>query len=291
MVVGKDGSVYSYDLGTGKLDRLKPGKTSAQGVDIPVNTNQHFGMQLSKSGEVFFTVDKGLGSYSPRHNAVSIQSLGADTADVTQGPDNALWFTEPAANKIGRLTLNNKGNFARPGTVTLFDVPTPNAGAVSIIQGPQKDLWFTEDLVGKVAQITFPTKGGAPVITEFDVPAGPSSQPLGLALGPDKNVWFAESVANKIGTINENTRAITEFDVPTPNAQAFWITPGSKSDLWFTERTSGKIGRIIAPSGLITEITVPSGAAANLTGIVTEKKKAVWFTEADIDKVGRLSIK
>jgi virginiamycin B lyase len=290
MEVGSDGSVYAYELGTGKLDRLKPGKTSATGVDIPVNTNQHFGMKITSAGEIFFTVDKGVGSYSPRHNAVSIQSVGADTADVASGPDNALWFVEPAANKIGRLSLNKQGNFARPGTVTLFDVPTANAGLVSITPGPKKDLWFTEDLVGKVGQITFP-KGGTPQITEFSLPAGASSEPIGIVLGPDKNMWFTEAVANNIGTINESTKAITEFPISTPNSQPFWITPGSKGDLWFTERTSGKIGRIIAPSGLVTEITVPSGAAANLTSIVTEKKKAVWFTESAIDKVGRLSIK
>ena len=50
MVVGKDGSVYNYDVGTAKMDRLRPKQTAATGVTIPVSTNQHFGMTMSKSG-------------------------------------------------------------------------------------------------------------------------------------------------------------------------------------------------------------------------------------------------
>src|SRR5690242_5322200 len=59
VVVGHDGSVYVYEQGTEKLARLRPGKTTFQEVDIPSASNQHFGMTVSKKGDIFFTVNGG----------------------------------------------------------------------------------------------------------------------------------------------------------------------------------------------------------------------------------------
>jgi virginiamycin B lyase len=220
VVTGHDGSIYVYDQGTGKLERKRPGRSTFDSVDIPVSTNQHFGMVMSRKGEVFFTVDNGIATYSPRHNAVTIYNLGTDPNDVAQGADNAIWFTEPNANKIGCIALDKRGVYDPNGALSTLNVPTPNAGATSITTGPNGDLWFGEDFVGKVAQISSITSS-SPQITEYSLFAGVHAEPVGITTGPDGNIWFAEVVANKIGTINQTTKAITEFDVPTANSQPF----------------------------------------------------------------------
>jgi virginiamycin B lyase len=80
---------------------------------------------------------------------------------ITQGSDGALWFTEAAANLIGRITT--------AGVITEFPIPTADSDPVGITLGPDGALWFAESGTnqpsGKIGRIT--TAG---VITEFPVP-------------------------------------------------------------------------------------------------------------------------
>src|SRR5262249_51154861 len=75
-------------------------------------------------------------------------------AEMTIGPDGNLWFTESAANKIGRIT--------RMGVLTEFPVPTASSGLAQIATGPDGNLWFTENSASKIGQIT-----PSGTITEF----------------------------------------------------------------------------------------------------------------------------
>jgi virginiamycin B lyase len=62
------------------------------------------------------------------------------------GPDGALWFTEQAGNKIGRITP--------AGAITEFSIPTPGAAPLFITAGPDGALWFVESNVNKIGRIT-----------------------------------------------------------------------------------------------------------------------------------------
>src|SRR5574337_1249198 len=83
---------------------------------------------------------------------VSSQPLG-----IAAGPDGALWFTEFAGNKIGRITTT--------GTITEFSLPTSGSEPVGITAGPDGALWFTEFAGDQIGRIT--TAG---TITEFSLP-------------------------------------------------------------------------------------------------------------------------
>jgi virginiamycin B lyase len=64
------------------------------------------------------------------------------------GPDGALWFTEHAGDKIGRMTLS--------GVMTEYKVPTPSSEPMVIEPGPDGALWFTEFNSNKIGRITTP---------------------------------------------------------------------------------------------------------------------------------------
>jgi virginiamycin B lyase len=48
--------------------------------------------------------------------------------------------------------------------------------------------------------------------------AGRRNRAYGITLGSDGNLWFTERFANRIGKIT-TSGTITEYDLPTPNAQ------------------------------------------------------------------------
>ncbi len=296
VITGLDGSVYVYERGAGSIARLRPKAASFVAVPINAALNQHFGMTVSAKGDIYFTVSHGIGAYSPKFNRITIIPLNTDPNDIVGGPDGNLWFTEPDANSVGRLTLSKNGQLASGFTISEFAVPAAApAGVASIARGPSNDLWFGEDIAGSVGQITF--LKGAPVFHEYPLPT-PTGHPLGIITGADKNVWVTEVYGNKIARVNAKTHAITEFDIPTTtngntapefnSSSPAWITSGANKALYFVERAAGKLGKI-TKSGTITESLLPGGAGSFPTSIFASGK-SLWVTESATDTVDQLSL-
>ncbi len=76
----------------------------------------------------------------------ALPTAGSQPEGITSGPDQALWFTELAGNKIGRITTG--------GSITEFALPTTQCWPAGITRGPDNRLWFTEKLGTKIGQIT-----------------------------------------------------------------------------------------------------------------------------------------
>ena len=79
--------------------------------------------------------------------------------------------------------------------------------------------------------------------------------------------------------INPTSHAITEYFLPTADANATGIAPGPDGNVWFTERDGGAIGEVILtptpaplpPSGL--EGLPPSGDPGQMTGEVAAARQ------------------
>jgi len=116
---------------------------------------------------------------------------GGGLADIVTGADGNLWFTVVFEDKVGRITPQ--------GEVTLFPLPTSNAGAIGITVGPDGNVWFAESTGNRIGRIT-----PAGVVTEVHVPT-PASRPFDIATGPDGNLWFTEAFASQIGKLDPSS--------------------------------------------------------------------------------------
>jgi streptogramin lyase len=197
-----------------------------------------------------------------------VPTLGSGPQDVAAGSDGSLWFTEQAANQIGRITTT--------GVVAEFPIPTANSLPQGIAAGSDGNLWFTEQAANQIGRIT--TSG---VVTEFVIPTT-NSNPWYIAAGPDGNLWFTEYFGKKVGRIT-TAGAITEFVVATAG-NPFGITAGPDGNLWFTEQ-NGKGVRRITTAGIITEFLAPSGF---MNRIAAGSDGNLWFAEA-IGNIGRIT--
>lgn len=256
--------------------------------------------------------------------ALTINEFPVPTADsfpngITAGPDGEIWFTEQAANKIGRINptthafaeFPNPTSGGQPNRITAgpdhnlwftsengnalgqlnpathafaqFPVPTANPQFRGITTGPDGNIWFTESVGNKIGQINPTTH----VITEFAVPTA-GAGPYGITTGPDGNLWFAEASSGMIGRINPATHAFAEFSGLTAGSSPLNITTGSDGNLWFTEGMADKIGRINPTSGAVTEFPTPT-AHSEPTDIVAGPDGNVWFTEANASKIGQIN--
>jgi streptogramin lyase len=126
-------------------------------------------------------------------------------SEIVSGPpgENALWFTESRANRIGRITTT--------GEITEYQLPA-GSHPFGIAAGPEGDMWFTDMESAKIGKIT-----PAGVIAESAVPSG--IEPGGIAAGPssEKALWFAEAApSGRLGKANVGPQ--TEGEAKTPGA-------------------------------------------------------------------------
>jgi virginiamycin B lyase len=276
--------------------------TLRAGVALDVTFSLHL---ASAGGQVSVTSD------FPRTAPVVTEfalTAGRDPSQITAGADGNMWFTEPMANKIGRITP--------AGVVTEFALPTAGALPTAIASGADESLWFTEAGAAKIGRIT--TSGA---IREFTIPSGNAA--IGIIAAPDGNVWFLEP--SKVGRITL-TGTVTEIGVPGhpksitagPDG-AVWIaaeffahidtgtlalTPlagvgfaktvpsfvaGSDGALWFTvtNNTAGPIGKVTL-AGARSYFPLPESmqSAGALTG---GSDGALWFTDAMVGAIGRIT--
>src|SRR4051794_16602276 len=96
-------------------------------------------------------------------------AVGAGTiGGIAAGHDGNLWFTETAANRIGRITPT--------GMIDVFPISRPGASPQQITVGPDRNLWFIES--GAIGRITL--EG---VVREFPLAISRNQSAVGIASG------------------------------------------------------------------------------------------------------------
>lgn len=227
------------------------GKITPSGVvttyPIPTANSHPLGIAAGPDGNLWFTEDftNAIGRITPagvitEFAIPDVGSTGPATITepkdcivcgylITAGPDGAMWFTMPAASRIGRITVD--------GAITSFPVATKTASsAVSnpisvgdITVGVDGNLWFTQPNDNQIGRMT--TTGD---ITEFDIPT-PASGSLYITPGPGGSLWFSEYDVSRMGRITL-AGAITEYATPTAKSEPGLGAAGADGNIWFSEQ-------------------------------------------------------
>jgi streptogramin lyase len=193
---------------------------------------------------------------TPQYSYYATPTENATPGHLSVGPDGNLWFTEPDADNIGRITT--------AGVITEFPVPTAASLPEGITAGPDGNLWFTEAGASKIGMIT-----PAGIITEY--PVTPGSAPYGIVTGPDGNLWFTEEDHSKIGQLSPAGVLLNE--APIAGDSPTNIIVGSDNRLWFAEHDSDAIGAITT-AGVLTEYPLTQHSDHVALG----PDGNVWFT-------------
>ncbi len=188
-------------------------------------------------------------------------------AEIAVGVDDSLWFSDPYANAIGRVTSK--------GEISEFTLPSAAATPTALATGPG-GIWFTEEATDKIGRIAY---NGA--ITEFPLPAG--ARPTGIAVGPENALWVVEKDRGKIARVTPAGNVI-EYPLPDPDSRPHAIVVGPDGNLWFSEEAAPRIGRI-TPAGVIDEFRV--AAAVGTYELAVGADENVWFTAGN--RIGSIS--
>jgi streptogramin lyase len=166
----------------------------------------------------------------------SIPTANSGPFGIATAPDNNLYYTESATDKIGRIA----NLFTAQSEISLTAGTVPE----QIVRGPDGNLWFTENGTGKIGRLSpnsFSVTGEFPTLT-------PNAQPVGIVVGQDGAMWFTENGLDKIGRITTGG-TVTEFTSPVTGLGLRGIAVAPDGSLWFCEPGTGlnpgRIGKLV----------------------------------------------
>jgi len=217
------------------------------------------------------------------------------TGNVVIGDDDRVWLLLCGfVFHGGRVCALSAATNAAGGSEVDYNLG--NFQGNSVASGPDRNLYVTEvSMTGTDSDVAQITEQGQ-LLHRFKLPAGSvgmNGPTSGIAEGADGNLWIVENGINKIARMTPRG-TITQFPIPTANADARNITLAVDGSMWFTEYLGNKIGRI-TPKGIITEYSVPT-AQAGVEGIMAtttggcnpSRHGSLWFTEDNSGDVARL---
>jgi virginiamycin B lyase len=202
---------------------------------------------------------------------VSSIPVGSGPAGVATGEDGALWVTDRTLDQVHRVTTN--------GQVTSYQLPTAGAFPTAIVAGPDGALWFTESHGDQIGRIT--TQGE---ITEHPIPTA-GAFAAAITVGADGALWFTESSGNKIGRIT-TTGVLTEYPLDTPDALPGPIVTGSDGALYFGEGNTDVITRMTTAGTITRRTPLPQGA--NPLSLAATPR-GLYVAEHSLSAIGSMS--
>lgn len=186
----------------------------------------------------------------------SLPRQNTDAANITAGPDGALWFGEDGGTdpELGRIST--------AGAITEYAYPTGVTQLPGLVSGSDGNLWATddqghvykistsgvfttyslgvtenEDLVEDGGDVWTLTHGNLvsvdPAGTQAAYPP-PNGFDTNVGVGPDGNLWALEDGANSsLVTFNVTTHEFLTVAPPPPSFfQGGQFMPGPDGNLW-----------------------------------------------------------
>jgi virginiamycin B lyase len=243
IINASDGDLWFTELTAGKIAKMTTtgSFTEYSTLFAPPPNDDPYGLVDRGDGSVWYVANGSSrigfqGITSGVAGETSIPTSNAAPFGIATAPDNNLYYTESAVDKIGR-TANL---FATQSEVSLTAGTVPEG----IVRGPDGNVWFAENgrnMIGRLSPSSFSVTGEFPTLT-------PNSEPTSLVLGHDSAIWFTETGLDRIGRIT-TSGAMSEFISPVTGLGLRGIAVARDGSIWFAELGTGlnpgRVGKLV----------------------------------------------
>ncbi len=227
---------------------------------------------------------------------------------IAGGKEGRLWYTEPYANRVGRITTD--------GQFEDFTLIAPSSLPVAIAPGPDGRFWVAEEGTSRVAAIdpsgevteyhlpsgarphgiavgpagnVWVTAPGLPgiamidsagVVREFAMPAwNKRPQPASIAIGPDSNPWFSDEAGPWVGVLEPRNGSWEESSLEerrvAVDGSSDVLVSGPREDLWYT--VGGRIGSLRSHGSVGALACAASGCGTPITALAADDEENLWY--------------
>ena len=212
-------------------------------------------------------------------------------AIVDNGSNQDIWFTDPGANGLGRLTYTATNDLA----TAFYSLPSGSVPVDLIARGEY--LWFTAREGNWIGRLEISTTQ----IVSFPIPTQ-NSMPLSIDIGSDGSIWFTEHNANQLGRlIVTDTMNFSwfEYSLPftgsRPSGLAVVPIPGADR-IWFssTSQTQSRVAlmnlAVQPPNNFFTVVTFSEATDPSYPLNLVHDQDNMWFTELLGNRLGKIHI-
>ena len=285
IAAGPDGNMWFTALYENFVGKVTPAGVITT-YPVPTANSMPYGVTAGPDGNIWFTLDNanGIGRITPGGvmTEFPIPTPGRPgpteiVADnncvmcgfgITAGPLESLWFTIPAANLVGRITMTGVVSTLPVTTAPPVSMPVgTNVTIGAITAGDDGNLWITQHNDGKITRLT--TAG---VATAFALPSS-TSQPVAITPGPDGSLFIAEFAGNALVKFvvpgAKSAPVITRYTIPTASSLPTSVATGVDGSVW--------LANVVNPAPGTTTLQVGrlgTGVGPLLTAKVTGTPKA-----------------
>jgi virginiamycin B lyase len=242
------------------------------------------GQTFSVPGQAYvFRFDPAVESFQ----TFTVSTVGANphSVEVVSNTTNLdVWFTEPGADRIGRLIYTNTMDYVfREYAVAEGSMPLN-------LVADGEHIWFVAHQGNWIGRLAVASGG----IMTFPVPTA-SSRPAGIDVAPDGSVWFTEMAADKIGQLVVTTTtdyAVTEYLITGTgtNVGAYGITVQSNEYIWVGETRTGIVRRLKAADGTFIWTSGLGADGYPHTLVVDPGRDYLWLTERDDNQISQIEV-
>ena len=191
-----------------------------------------------------------------------------------------VWFTEPGAGRIGRLTYTTTNDYN-------FEdgYPLPAGSRPLNLVAGGGFIWFTDpgrDSIGRLD----PATGQ---VDEFEVPDG--AYPAGLDYASDGSIWFTEMMRDRIArlviTSTVDYQVEEYFTASMAGGRPYGIVVSGEDIVYFAQTQNDRVSRFTPPNNWL-HVFDYSGSSDVPNGpyeLALESLDQVWATEREGNRV------
>lgn len=185
-----------------------------------------------------------------------------------------VWFTEPGAGRIGRLTYTETNDYAFRDDFPLLAGSRP----LNLVSGGGF-IWFTDpgrDSIGRLNPAT-------EQVDEFEAPAG--AHPADLDYASDRSVWFTEMMRDRIARLvvkDADDYTVDEyFTSSLSGGRPYGLVVAGRDVVYFAQTENDRVTRFTPPDSWL-QLYDSTGASDVPNGpyeLALESLNEVWTTE------------
>ncbi|HEX4718799.1 MAG TPA: hypothetical protein VH300_09745 [Thermoleophilaceae bacterium] len=254
---GPDGNVWFTEPAADKIGRITP--TGAVTEFALAGHAKPYAITTGPDGNMWFTEQGNggaIGTIDLATQAITQYTTGltanSNPAGIVTASDGFLYFTETAADKVGKISGK--------GTITEFPTPTKAAVPDGVAVGPDGNVWFVEPHnPAALGRITIPPALSNSAKSDMTDTTATVSADIGAHAQPTQ-FWVDYGLTTAYGSETPHKAAGSGDTVATFSTMLSGLAPGTKYH--FQVVASNDAGTTWGPDKTFTTAATPPGPPA-----------------------------
>ncbi|GMG84288.1 hypothetical protein LNKW23_35030 [Paralimibaculum aggregatum] len=216
-----------------------------------------------------------LGRLTPSTGEIAIRPLEDEPGphNLIVGADGIVWYAGNLSGYIGRYDPETD-------EIRRIEMPDPAANDphTLVFDEGERNIWFTVQIGNFIGRLSLADER----IDLIEVESG-SARPYGIKVGPDGTVWVALLGTNRLASVDPESLAVTEHEIPAADARPRRLEVTESGEVWYADYRRGVAGRFSPATGAFAEIALPAGSGSRPYGTALDAAGTFWIVETGVE--------